>query len=232
MSRYWTLAEIREKLENDEDLEQEVFVSDDEVLAYINEGIDICEGKIHSLYEDYFLAKTSIDLVSGTDEYDLPDNIYAMKIRHVIYRNGSQVYKIKKGRSHKIEDYELMQVAGTQGTSAVYQYIILNSTPGSPQLQLYPPVGETGSFIKLYYLRNANRLVEDTDVCDIPEFVYYVIQYAKVEILGKDSGNPKFLDAKAKLDELEAEMITTLSDMIPDDDNEIEPDLSAYAEMS
>jgi hypothetical protein len=232
MSRYWTYAEIRQKLEEDLDLEQEIFVGDNEVLGYVNEGVDICEGKIHALYEDYFLSKAPLTLVSGTSEYALPADIYAHKIRAVIYRNGSDVFNIKRTRNiKKALNYEVEQVNGSSGSSPRYEYFLLNSTPGEPEIVFTPPVGEAGQRVFVWYLRNANRMVEEEDICDIPEFVYYVIQFAKVQIMDKE-GHPGYTDAKIKLDELEAEMLTTLADMVPDEDNEIEPDFSAYDEMT
>lgn len=230
--RYWTYSEIREKIEKDIDLEREVFVDVDELLGYVNEGIDICEGKIHSLYEDYFLTKAAITLVSGTDEYDLPTDIYANKIRALIYKNGSDVAVIRRAKnSRKLINYEVDAGTGATATAGNYEYLIYNPTAGQPKILLMPPVVESGPFLSIWYLRNANRLVEDTDICDIPEFVYFVIQYAKVKILFKE-GHPSYPEEKARLDELEVEMLSTLAGMVPDEDNEIEPDFSFYEEMT
>jgi hypothetical protein len=70
--RYWTFAEIKAKVESDLGMEDEDFVSADEMLAYGNEAIDEAEAEIHTINEDYFLTMGPISLVSGTDSYDLP----------------------------------------------------------------------------------------------------------------------------------------------------------------
>lgn len=229
--RYWTYDEIQAKIEKDIDLEREVFVDPDELLGYVNEGIDICEGKIHALYEDYFLTKATITLVSGTDEYNLPTDIYAHKIRAVVYKNGSDVHTIRRAaNSRKLLTYEVDKLNSTASQGS-YEYMVYNPAAGTPKVLFMPPVTESGDFISIWYLRNANRLVADTDVCDIPEFVYFVIQYAKVKILFKE-GHPGYAEEKARLDELEQEMLSTLAGMVPDEDNAIEPDFSFYEEMT
>ena len=55
--KYWAWSEIRSKIEQECDLEDEDFVRRDELLAYCNEAIDEAEAEIHSLYEDYFLKR-------------------------------------------------------------------------------------------------------------------------------------------------------------------------------
>jgi len=229
MSRYWTYAEIKQKIEADLDLEKEIFVDDSELMGYVNEAIDFCEGKIHTLYEDYFLAKSAVTLVSGTNEYLLPSDIYANKIRVIIYKNQGDVYPIKRVRSaKKILNAEL-DVAGNSGASR-YEYFIVNQTPGQPKIYLTPDVLEDGERVFYWYLRQANRIFDEADICDIPEFVYYVIQYAKERICFKE-GHPNYPLERERLDEIEVEMLGTLAEMVPDEDNEIEADFSVYEDM-
>lgn len=230
MSDFWTYTRIKAKLEAELDLEQEIFVDDEELLGYVNEAIDICEGKIHTLYEDYFLSRAAVTLVSGTSEYVLPTDIYAHKIRAIIYKNNFDVYPIKRVKnSQKLLNYEL-ETAGNNGSSR-YEYFILNSTPGEPKILLTPDVAEAGQRVFVWYLRQANRLEEDADVCDIPEFVHYVIQYAKVKVCFKE-GHPNYMAEKQTLVEMEQEMLSTLAGMVPDEDNQIEADYSFYEDMT
>lgn len=232
MSDFWTYTRIKAKIESECDLEKEIFVDDDELMGYINEGIDFCESKIHSLYEDYFLSREAITLVSGTDEYALPTSIYGHKVRAVVYKNGSTVYVINRAKnSKKLFTYEIGSASGGQGTNVQYEYLIFNTTPGEPKFLFIPPVLESGERVYVWFLRNANRIEEDDDICDIPEFVHYVIQYAKVKVMFKE-GHPAYAEEKVTLAEMEQEMISTLANMVPDEKNEIEPDMSHYEEMS
>jgi hypothetical protein len=230
MSRFWTYQEMKAKVDADLDLEGEIFVDDDELLGYFNEGIDLCEGKIHSLYEDYFLSRAGVTLVNGTSEYALPSDIYGHKIRSVIYKNNSDVYVIPRIKNvKKLLNYEL-ETTGNNGSNR-YEYFIINSTAGSPKMLFSPDVAESGEKVFVWYLRQANRLAVAADVCDIPEFVHYVIQYAKVKVCFKE-GHPNYLAEKQALVEVEQEMLSTLACMVPDEDNQIEADYSFYEDMA
>lgn len=227
--RYWTWAEIKEKVNDDLDLQDETFIDEAELLRYANEAIDEAESEIHGLYEDYFLSRDTISLVSGTDEYDMPTDIYANKIRDIVYVNGSTVYSLRRLRDwHKFQNYEVELAVGA-GT--VYEYFLLNTTPGSPKIVFSPRIRETGDFIKVYYLRNANRLTIDADICDIPEFVHFVMAFMKYKCLSKE-GHPNTELALSDLERQRQQMVSTLAGMVPDSNNEIEADLSHYREHS
>jgi hypothetical protein len=231
MTTFWTGTMIKEKIERDLDLEDEEFISDDEMLGYINEGIDEAEAEIQDLYEDYFLKKDFIALVNGTEEYSLPADIYAMKIRRIIYKSGSIVYTINRIKDwKKFEEYALEAV---NQTSTRYMYFPINSTPGAPKLLLSPSAKETSSTnVTIWYLRNAARLASFSDTCDIPEFVNFVMQYVKVRCYEKEVGHPNLQKAMLDLEQQRSQMQSTLTGMVPDADNEIEPDLRLYEEMS
>jgi hypothetical protein len=230
MSTYWTLLEIRDKIQRDLDLEGETFINQAELDSYINEAIDEVERQIHTLNEDYFITRTTISLVSGQEEYSFPTDVYAMKIRGIIYRNGTTVYQLQRVKDwRKFEEYELLK-AGTS-YNALYGYMLVNSTAGSPKILLAPTPLENGAYLKVWYLRNANRLSAETDVMDIPEAVNYVIQYAKVRCYEKE-GHPNLQKAIADLEMEKADTIATLSNIFPDTQNELEADMRLYNEMS
>lgn len=228
--QYWTLLEIRDKIQRDLDLEGETFINQAELDSYINEAIDEVERQIHTLNEDYFITRTTLSLVSGQEEYSFPTDVYAMKIRGIVYRNGTTVYQLQRVKDwNKLLEYELLK-AGTS-YNALYGYMLVNSTAGSPKILLAPTPLEDGAYLKVWYLRNANRLVAETDVMDIPEAVNYVIQYAKVRCYEKE-GHPNLQKAIADLEMEKADTIATLSNIFPDTQNELEADMRLYNEMS
>lgn len=225
--RYWAYSEIKTKVEADLGLEEETFISDDEMLAYANEAIDEAEAEIHSTYEDYFLKRGAITFVSGTDAYALPSDIYANKLRGVFYRNGTNKYPILRERDNrKLVDYE---DAINEGSLQLYKYFLINETAGTPQMLFVPTPLESGAYVKFWYYRNANRLVATTDVCDIPEFVSFVIQFMKVRCYEKEA-HPSLGMAIQALEQQRAQMKETLSTMVPDANNEIEADFTHYEE--
>lgn len=231
MSTFWTGTLIKEKIERDLDLEDEEFISDDEMLGYINEAIDEAEAEIHDLYEDYFLTKANIALVSGTEEYAVPADIYAMKIRRIIYKSGSTVYSIDRIKDwKKFEEYALESV---NQSSTRYMYFPINSVAGAPKLLFSPPSKEdSATNVTIWYLRNANNLATFADTCDIPEFVNFVMQYVKVRCYEKEVGHPSLQKAMLDLEQQRSQMQSTLAAMVPDANNEIEADLRIYEEMS
>ena len=227
--RFWTYSEIREKIENDLDLQSETFILPEEMLAYVNEAIDEAEAEIHTIYEDYFLTYETLTLVSGTNEYDLPADIYAHKIREIVYNNGGNLWTMRRLRDwKKIARWEL---SNQYEDGQITDYFIINRTAGSPRILFMPPNKESGDIIKIWYLRNANRMVDDTDVCDIPEFVSFVIAFAKYKCLEKE-GNPMIEVAVANLEQQRSQMRGVLSGMVADSGNEIEADYTHYEEHS
>jgi hypothetical protein len=224
--RYWTWAEIKAKVEADLGLEDEDMVSADEMLAYGNESIDEAEAEIHTINEDYFLTQGTVSLVSGTDSYDMPTDIYANKVRQIVYRNGSVVTVINRLKdSTKFGTYS--QNLLVTANSGQYSWFPVNSTAGSPKILFTPPVLETGNYVTVWYLRNANRFIDDTSICDIPEFVSFVIQFIKVRCYEKE-GHPNLGLAVTALDQQRTQMNATLTNMVPDDDTVITADLSYY----
>lgn len=227
-TKYWTWAQIKSKIDDDLDLENEVFIDDAELLSIANEAIDEAEAEINSTHEDYFLTKSSLTLVSGTDSYSLPTNIYANKIRRVTYRNGANVYTLTRLKDwHKFENYEIERVTSS---STEYSYFILNTTPGSPQILLTPPANENGAYVTIWFKRQANRLESDSDVCDIPECINFVLAYMRKRVAEKE-GHPNLALWTNDLEKQRQLMHEVLADMVPDADNEIEMDLSFYQEM-
>jgi len=82
----------------------------------------------------------------------------------------------------------------------------------------------------LYYIRNANRMIDDTSVCDIPEFVDFILQYMKFRCYEKES-HPNLPIAMAALKFKRKNMNDTLANMVPDGEQELEQDTEFYRDM-
>lgn len=220
-------SEISAKILADLTLEGEDFVTPSELLGYANEAIRKVEAEVHTINEDYFLAQMPISLVAGTDKYDLPTNVYAHKIRSLMYVNGTTVYEIKRLRDWK--KFQKLAVAAVTTSGTVYGYFLDNSISGQPQFLFSPPVKETGPFITCWYIRTAAKFTgADDDICDIPEFINYVLQFIKVRCYEKEIGHPNLAIAKADLEDEKRQMVETLTAMVPDNENEVEADMSFY----
>jgi len=231
-TKFWTWAQIYSKMKSELDMDEEDFIDEDEMREYANDAIDVIEAHILTLCDDYFLRRGTITLVSGTDEYELPSDIYAMKIRGVVYYNGANIYDVKRIKEWNkfitYRDYRY-QVTGTED----YRYFIQNETVGTPHILLSPPAYESGAYLEIWYLRQANRLESGTDICDIPEFISYIFDSMREKLYYKEAaGSAKHVMAREDRDASLARAIDTLSGMVPDTDNEIEPDTRFYEEMN
>lgn len=228
-----TYAQIKSKIEQDLDIETEDFIQPDELLGYVNEAIDECEAEIHKLgmEDEYFLTRSHIPLTLGVEEYDLPSDIYANKIRRLMYERGNVIFAIKRLRKDQFELYATYKQYPPP--SNFYVYMLINPTAGDkPKILLIPQARETdSSVVRIWYIRNANKMVDDTSVCDIPEFAPFIIKFAKWKVLQKE-GNPGMDAAKEELESQRQLMKETLENMVPDDDSRIQVDVSTYQEMS
>ena len=128
--KYWTWTEIKEKIEQECDLEDEDFVRSGELLGYANEAIDEAEAEIHALYEDYFLKYVDIPVNQGDEFISVPQHmpdIYADKIRRAIFTNtGGSVYKVNRLRDWK--KFEIKAFSDNQTTTDLYEYFLINRT--------------------------------------------------------------------------------------------------------
>lgn len=226
-TKFWTRAEIIAKIQRDLDLEDEFFVTPDEMYGYIEEAIDETEKMVHRLYEDYFLATAPLPVTAGTSDYPLPDTIFAQKVRGIFSGQGtSSAYEVKRLQDGK----KLRWFAEDLTTATQLSYFIVNSAIGGAQIRLVPmPI--TDETLDVWFLRQANRLDDDLDQLDIPEASQYIIQYVKVRCYEKE-GHPNLAKALTDQERLRENLSTILAGMVADGENKIEMDLTVYEEMN
>lgn len=244
--KLWTYQEVLQKITSDLDLQQQEFITPDEMVGYCNEAIQEAEREILKLNEDYFLAMSPLTLVQGQQDYDLPAGVFAQKIRSIQYVNGSLNYPIRRIRGqNKFDDLTMIQNFGPNDD---YMYIIFNNVPGAQsKIRLYPTSREAGAFVSIWHIRTANRVQTAAEVgrtptqpnsasqldtvLDIPEFTTFVIDFMKAKCLAKD-GDPRYTEQVAALENQRKMMVDTLTQQVPDDDDFIVPDMSFYNQSS
>lgn len=82
--------------------------------------------------------------------------------------------------------------------------------------------------VQLWFIRQAYVPEADVDIIDIPEFQTFIKQYVKVECIKKEKLNTMLPVELGKLEVVQNQMIATLTEMVPDQDDEIEKDLDIY----
>jgi hypothetical protein len=218
---YWTFAEIKEKIENDLDLQEEPdILSDGELMGYVNDAIDVCEQQFIKL-PDYFLAKSTITLADGTQDYDLPADIYATKIRMIM--KGDE-YEVKLVRDLKKVPF----IAANDGTD--YSYILLNNAGSAPKIRIIP-TPSAAETLDIYYTRNATRITSESDEIDIPEAMGYIITYIKMRIHEKEKQFSLVQKYEAELMKQEQLLLDALAERVDDESQTIEPDIGIYQDM-
>lgn len=210
-----TLSQIKQRVRDLVDTESADFVDDAEILRYINEGIKKCEAWIHKLNEDYYKKDGAIAITSGSAECSLPSDIYAQKIRRLMFNNGTN----KQYEVRRIRDEEVPFVVSTD---TYYRYRLVFNSSDEKVLKLYPtPTESDATSLVMTYIKDAKQLSADTDVTDIPEFSQVVVDFTRYRVLVKEVTNPMLADVRQDLKDSIELMVSTLQQSIPDGNNEI-----------
>ena len=247
MATYKTFGEISRRVTADTATKDEDFITPKELRYFINDEVDRCEALIHTLglEDDYFLAQRDLEVKANQSEVEFPSDIYAYKIKNIVYESGgADYYEIKRlrGKDRFLEITNLERY----GTAPYdYFYYILNSRPKpdpanpnrieSPnaKIMLIPrPTRDSSDAerFKCYYIRNAQRMIDENTICDIPEFFTYIEKRVKYRIYAKE-GLPLMQDAKQEAEMASVMLRDTLSTMVPDGNNTLEKDFSHYFSM-
>lgn len=231
---YRTYGDLKTEVLIETDTEGEEFIQAAEVLSYFQDAVNKAAAHIHKLgvEDDYFLTRTQYSLTNGQQTLDMPANIYATKIRGLIYSTTEKTYQITKfkgaGRFSAMAD--VLQ-SPTQG--AYYKFQIVNdSADDGFKIELYPYSQEDSTnCITMHYIREPATIVDDDSLVDIPQFYSFVKAFVKWKIYDKEN-SAKADDAKAEMEAEQNLMLETLAEMVPDYDSTIPADLSAYEEHS
>jgi hypothetical protein len=236
---YWSLAEVKSKVDKDLDLENETIVQDSEFVSYVNDAIRDVAAEISKLgVEDlYYHTKELFPVTQNVAEYNLPTDIFKNKIVEFVYDDGTEIRRIKRLRGRDL--YTKMQALEKYPTSTrAYFYAIFNYKPSiGDKLRLIPtPVSSSATNFTMYYIRQAEELALDDDgtgLVDCPEeFIQFLLAFVKVKCLLKEPGHPLTQIAMADEDRCRKLMVQTLTDQVQDSDNTIPLDLSHYEEST
>ena len=196
--KVWTVLEARTKIINDFSLQDEAFISYDELSGYLNDAINNAESEIMLTNGEYFLTSGYLPSATGVEVYQLPDNIYANKIRGFIYSNGSLIYPIKQYRRKQ----KFINQAFTEeyGASDFYRYTLINDYPGQSQLRMrpasreqavMPPLANPFTPHILWYYRTCTRVPYTGEFCN-PEVLAATQFNTSTNAITVNSGNQTY----------------------------------------
>jgi len=232
---YKTWTTLKAEIVDELDLEDEDFITATELMRKTNDLIKHAEAVIHNLHEDYFRRSDNIEITSGTASYAMPTDIYANKMRRVIFNDGTNKYRVKRIPLDDIVNVE---------TGDDYQYDIINtSATTGVQMVLYPTPDfndKSGSLrsprrFTRWYLRCANQIATGASKVDLPEFYTFLKAGLKLYALLKQEGTVPQMALQAAAADFAAEeqrMKDSLASMVVDDEEgKIEPDTTFYEEF-
>lgn len=254
-----TYGQILDKVQADLDLINETFISNDEYVGLANAAVQDAFAEIEKLgvEDEYFTSDAALNLVNGQSDYSLPADMYANKIRCVMYNVGSLIYEIRKVRRY--EKGKRIARINAYAPDAYYQYDLKNrNSAAGPVLILVPPSRETttlgaggiagkvagtvGLTTSAYmnYIREVAYIplvstgtlaASRATIVDIPEFYNFIFAEFKYQVAIK-ANHPNVELYKSESDKYRMQMIVTLTGQVEDDATEIIPDTSHYGEHS
>jgi hypothetical protein len=219
--RTWTWGELKSNLQKMHGIETDQSYDEQELLDMANKAINKVESKIINLNQDYFLENEELAVVAGQASYDLPESIYASKLRRLFQTKGTTTKKL----------FRIKDLDATISNNST-QYLILNSATGR-KIKLFPTPSED-STIEIYFTRNARELTlsgGDSQLCDIPEYAHAVLAYMSYLVEFKDKSPTTPLAKQDYMEQIQ-EMTETLATGIDDEDNSIEPDAEFYLDST
>ena len=223
---------LETQIKDELDLDDEEFVLPRELKQYINDAIDVIEAAIHKGHREdiYFLTKDTLTLVAGTADYQYPSNIYAGKIVRLVYDDGTQVYEIRRMRS-KDRFLQTKYMNRYPSSTAKLSYMAINNESASSdgrRIRFFATPQVSGAYVERWYIRNMHRYGSDsTELCDLPEFYRFVVDYVKVKVAEKEP-SPMLATWQANLEATQKLTIDTLADQAEDEDSEIPLDDDFY----
>lgn len=216
------------------DTEDETFVVGSELQGYFNTAITLCESEIVKLglRERYLQKEAFINAVQGQTDYDLPSDIVVNKIRNIIYRNQSVIYKVRPFRQEV--SYESEDVAARYAAADEYYQFSMYKSGELNIFRITPKaLSSVTNAFRFIYFAKLNRYVDDATNCDVPDICYeYILSYVRYRIYMKEN-NERGQAERADLGALLQLMRETMQNQIADPEmDEMDSDFSHYEEYS
>lgn len=226
----WTLDQLRTKIQNDNELHAENFVTPSEITAFLNDAIEDAEQLIIDSFSDFFLTFVDYDIVEGVGEILVPDDMFDFRIRGMFFDlKGFDPNSTGTSQWYKIKKLPIERFSGIYQDD-VYHYRLTNAA-GGPKIGIYPDFREDlQAKVRLWYIREAVRLSEDTDILEVGIRPQYVLAHAKVAIMEKE-GDPMLAEMTVRLEKQTEKLISSISRVTDDDeDSYLEMDFEALDE--
>ena len=236
---FWTLAKFKTKIDKELDLENEDIIQPEEFVGYVNDGVRevVAEMSKLGVEDTYFHTFIPFPLTAFQADYSLPVNIFANKIKALVFNDGSNIYRVKRLRGVELySQMESLEKYAVGDTRPVCYALFNAGVTNGYKMKIVPTPKVAIPYLTMYYLRQADELALDDDgtgLIDCPEeFIQFLVAFVKVKCLAKEIGNPMLQMAMSDEDRCRKLMVQTLTDQVEDSDNTVPLDLTHYMEST
>lgn len=182
-----TLADLRSRAKQRADMENSSFIEDAEWNVMINSSVaELHDILIAAQGEDYKLESYEFTTVSGTDEYNLPDDFY--KLCGVdVKLSDNTFYTIKKFNRNERNRFS------QSGVWEVYGAPMMRYRLWGSKLKL-TPIPDAARVVRMWYQPKSVELVNDADEFDdINAYSEYVVVDVAIKALTKEESDVQVL---------------------------------------
>lgn len=171
---------VREKA----DMQNSAFVSDTEIIGYLNSGWQKLYGLLVERFENYYVSESTLNLVNGTKEYNLPSDFF--KLLGVDLTASDYTYTLRPWSLN--ERNRIFEGIGAQPS----RYILVGSKIR------FVPVPSASYTAKLYYVPMPAFLVAGGTI-DLPPYgEEYLTAKAGADCKQKEESDPSVIMAQER----------------------------------
>ena len=186
MARSYQWSEIRNRIRQRVNKEKSQFVTDSEINGLMEEAYATMYNKLVNTNENYFITSTTISLVAGTANYDLPTDFFKLKGID-ISRNGF-LYPMNLVPWDHRNKYQV--TTSYQSTPIDYMFY-------GNQIR-FLPIPNAGFSVTAYYIPAPPVYVSDSTLIDgVAGFEKYIIYSVASIIRAKEEKSTQDFDYKA-----------------------------------
>lgn len=178
-----TLLQLKTRARQRADMETSDFVSDAELVDYVNASLaELYDLLVAAYGDDYFMADAfPISVTSGTSDYNLPTDFY--KLKGVDIQDGSDWLTVRP--------FNFNERNKVQSGIECLRYRLMGSKIK------FSPVPTGSSSVQLWYVPVAPTLVDDADTFnDVNNFSEYVVVDTAIKMLQKEESDVSVLMAQ------------------------------------
>lgn len=176
-----TLGDLKTKCREQANMEYSKFISDAELVRYINDSAKDLYNSLVGAGELYYLTSYDISIVCGTDTYDLPADFF--KLLGVDYNRGGTVVSLKPFEFAERNKYTNISYINTTWY-APFGYVLIGN-----KLRFVPKPGSADT-VTVHYAATLPDMVNDSDTIDgVSGFETFIIADVCIKMLAKEESD-------------------------------------------